>query len=173
VLLNQFCKDCESCKSCHLGKLKKLIVVRHGDYSCRKNGVTLLTEAGKASMELLAKKLIPHMQGEVIVRSSPAVRALQSVAIISKESGFGYDICEGLWYADEHRYPEDPDKVLKLILSLADTTDVIVLMTHRDYTSLLPAYFSALFLNTRLESSPIDYARAAIIDCENATLSLI
>ena len=158
--------------------MKELIVARHGEYGCgngdrfnKNKDVDHLTEQGRRSVKKLAEKLKLHAQDKsVTILSSTAIRAVESARIISKELKVKFKIHNALWHDDE--YPAYQSEVLELIQSHTKT-DVLILVTHREYTGYLPHYFSKACLNARLDSHPIYYARAWAIDCEKVTLSLI
>ena len=149
--------------------MKRLIVVRHGEYG--DNGG--LNTNGQAQIDALADRLHRLIdRASVLILSSTAVRARESAKILAKAFGGGIiEDYEVLW--SESRHPEDLPAALALVKSRQDLADVIILVTHLEYTELLPAYFCRMVLDIHRPSQSLRNGRAWVIDCELKTLELV
>lgn len=155
----------------------KLIVARHGDYNRR--GDKRLNQDGIVSIKQLASQIksIAHGKNTAIL-SSTITRAFESATIIGKELDIN-DIegCDILWSDDNHI--DNLPAIFSLIESHSKNSknDVVILVTHGEYTECLPSYFGEKYLNlksqNRLRSFTLDYSEAWVIDCTTQTLQLI
>lgn len=142
----------------------ELIVVRHGNYN--RGGKEELNEEGRSSIKQLTNRLKSLIQGKkTIILSSTIPRAFESATIIGEGLGVdieGYDI---LWSDDNHI--ENLPAIFNLIESHAES-DVIIVVTHCEYTEYLPLYFGEKYLNrksqNRLRSFVLDYGEAWLIN---------
>ncbi len=142
--------------------MKKLIVVRHGE----DGAFGALSQNGFEQIQALAKKLNEIVNGlSVFVFTSPTLRTKETAKIISKTLNTEYKVEECL----EHE--EDFADSLKLVRSRVE--DVVILVTHLEYTEWFPSYFAKENMGIYLKSYGIDKGRAWIVDCENKTIELL
>lgn len=144
--------------------MDKLIIIRHGDY----DGVNL-SDFGKRQMAELGNRLMPQINGDVLILSSTAPRARESAEILGKAFNVSIEDHEILW-SDRSHY-EDFPKVLELVRSKKEEVDVLILVTHLEYVYGFPGHFG----QTELEISTFPYREigkgtAWVIHCEGKTI---
>ncbi len=141
--------------------LKKLIIVRHGDYSQADGGN--LTRTGRKQMELLGLHLKEnHINGTIPrVLSSTLPRAHQSGQLVAQPFSVGVETSE-LLVSHDGTFLE-PDKVLALI---NDPDEVVIMITHLEYAECLPLYFGKSFLNMDYGKVYFSKGTAYVINCE-------
>ncbi len=141
--------------------MKKMIIVRHGEYDSNLN----LSEYGVCQMKDLVK-MIARIAGEGVVRilSSSAVRAAQSANVLASGLTKGvFEKCERLWSDRDH--PEDLDEVLGMVNTYADTCDVLVLVTHLEYARDFPSYYSEQVLKREFPWQSVEKGEMVAVDC--------
>ncbi len=149
--------------------MKKLIVVRHGQY----DNTGHLSDAGHEQIRVLAsklKKLIDENMS-IVVLTSPASRARESADIISNVLGVKTEESDVL-LSEGILHPMNLSRALEFVKS-KDKTDIIILVTHFDYVADFPKYFSEKELGIELLSIEIGKGEAWVVDCLKRTLTLI
>ncbi|MFC1615102.1 hypothetical protein ACFL22_00925 [Patescibacteria group bacterium] len=143
-------------------KMKKLIVVRHGAYD---TGTMNLNGEGHQQISDLVPKICDTIaDGTAIILSSTAPRAEQSASILSDELVLAVELHEVLW--SENSRPIKPNTVLEIIRS-SSIYDVVILVTHLEYTEMLTAYYARQALNIpEIIQHSIEKGEMLILDCE-------
>ena len=149
--------------------IKKLILVRHGQY----DNAGHLTDYGREKIKILAKKLKQLVDDEmlVVVLASPAERTSESAEVISKMFGVEFEKTDSL-LSEGALYPMNLSRALELVKS-KDKADIIILVTHFDYVADFPKYFSERELGITLPSIEIGKGEAWVVDCLKKTLILV
>lgn len=149
--------------------MKKLILVRHGQYDNSGH----LTENGREQIKMLTGKLIGYIKDDmsVIVLASPAERTHESAEIIGKVFDVELEIHDDL-LSDGLNHPMNLDRLYKHVKSM-DKADIIILVTHFDYVADFPNYFSKMEWGIRLPSTEIGKGEAWVVDCIQKTLTLV
>lgn len=143
-------------------KLKKLIVVRHGNF-----GYHGLTEAGRDEIEGAAVKISDYVEGKATVMfSSPAERAIQSAEIISEMLDIGFDIKQAI---DSNRQYNQA-ATLELVKKHMDEAEIIILVSHLECATYFPPFFAWKLFDTRIFCEDAYYGDVVIFDCETASL---
>ena len=143
--------------------MKKLIVVRHGLYS-NLPGFPL-SDAGRKQMASLGSQIrAQHTNGTTPrILSSIAPRAKESAEILAAILGAEVELEEALW--SENGRPVQLDKVLS-VLSNNGNIDVVIVVTHLEYTYELPEAFGEKVLGARLVTDrELNKGDAWVIDC--------
>ncbi|MCX6812263.1 MAG: histidine phosphatase family protein [Candidatus Berkelbacteria bacterium] len=151
--------------------MKKLVIVRHGDY-CYSDGENVLSHAGEDQIrelieKLVAENVIINSGGELVILSSTARRAVDSAKIIAEALGVRCNFNEILW-SESFRIENLPG-ALELVRQL-ESADTVIMVTHYKYTKYFPQYFGQEYLG--VNSFPMSVAgkgRAWVIDCETKT----
>ncbi len=144
-------------------KMKKLIVVRHGAYDV---ATMNLHDIGRRQMLDISPKIHDAIGNDTaIILSSTAPRAEQSAQVLADQLNTDIELHEVLW--SESGRPTKPDTVLELIKS-HDEKDVVILLTHLEYTDIFPAYYARRVLNTNPECQlPLSKGEMLILDCDD------
>lgn len=144
--------------------MKQLIIARHGHDI---NG--LLSDRGRIQVGLLAEKFNPLINGaSVLILSSTADRAQKSAEILGAAFGVEFEKHEILWSGGSHF--ENLPAALELVKSYKDKADVLILVTHYEYTERFPGYFAEQEWKIRFQGQPLGNGEAWIIDCLERTL---
>lgn len=150
--------------------MKRLIIVRHGDY--RWGGGDHLTDIGREQMAKIAKLLRPIIAGEVtVVWSSPANQAKESARILVGELGASLSINETL--LSGRIGDRSLQTILGLITSSADDVDNVILIAHRDNCGAIPKYFGHNYLGVDFSYVEVGCGEGRIIDCEAKIMTAI
>jgi phosphohistidine phosphatase SixA len=117
---------------------KKIVIIRHGKYSGEN-----LNDNGIKQIQNLLPKLKAYVSNEknVLLISSSAPRAEDSVKILAKELNLPYETHESFWSDNDH--DDNCFQALALIKQRAKengNADTIILVTHKEYTDNLPEY---------------------------------
>jgi len=152
--------------------MEKLFIVRHGSYY--PNG-GCLTSSGQEDIQLLSKKIGRMCKGlKVRILTSPAPRGLESAKIIAKQLHIKVEPHEVLWSEPGSGHDCDIEETLKLIQKVS-ATDVVILVTHLEYTDDLPHNFGHQVLG--VTNFPffqeINKGCAWFIDCVKKTCELV
>jgi phosphohistidine phosphatase SixA len=116
--------------------MKKLLIARHGNYDRDYR----LNEYGKKQMTELAEFLQTGLDGDsLLILSSPAPRASDSADVMAKMLKTGFEEVEELW--DDNRHRGDPKKSYEIIKARGADVDVVIAITHMEFTEYLPRYF--------------------------------
>ncbi len=147
--------------------MKKLVIIRHGDYDA--NGH--LSEEGIDQITALAQLLKKEVAGRsVLILSSIADRASESATIIADTLGISFESHRLLW--SEKRRPVDFPALLRLIRERENEVEFIVLVTHREYCEDFPLFFRSSMKGKPLEKQfrfpVLAKGEGAMIDCESA-----
>jgi phosphohistidine phosphatase SixA len=148
--------------------MKRLIIARHGDYA----GLSL-TSFGQQRVQELGEVLKGRINGgSVLILSSEATRARESAEILGNILGVGFE--ENPILGTDYDYRERMGDTLDLVLSKKDGADVVILVTHLEFTEEFPPYFGMSQLGVRnFPSREIRKAQAWDIDCEQKTIALV
>lgn len=146
--------------------MKKLIIVRHGQYGINYH----LDDNGRAQIKALTERLKLFVNGEkVLILTSPTDRARESAEIIDQAFTVGFEEHEILW--SENGHPADFPKTLELIRSREDQVGVIILVTHFEYVLGFPSYYAWEELNTSMCQQFVDKGEAWVLDCIEKNLT--
>lgn len=145
--------------------MKKLIIVRHGDYD-KKTGE--LTDAGKWSIEKLAGKLSAHISGPLSIITSPAKRARDSASIIAQINVANSMEQDELLFSDPD-VSENCGALYNLLNRRQNEADTFLIVTHYEYLKYFPGYFGKKLLSVKFETSIVRRGEALVIDCERKT----
>lgn len=150
--------------------LKKLFIVRHGDYLS--SGEEGLSPLGIRQMESIGAEIkTQHINGtKPRIITSTATRAKQSADILTRILEVEAEEHEVLW--SENRRPPQVKKVFDLID--LDGPEVVIMVTHLEYTELLPLYFGVYALGgSKLPYREIRKGSAYVIDCEEKIAAVL
>jgi phosphohistidine phosphatase SixA len=147
--------------------MKKLILVRHGD--CTADGELTMIGCLRISSLALKLKSILHVITDVIILSSTATRAMQSARVLAKGLPATIEGHEVLWSDDEEGLRVQLPEALTFVRSRM-SHDVVILVTHQEYTEDFPGYFGQQELNdTRFHCEALRRSEAWVIDCTART----
>jgi phosphohistidine phosphatase SixA len=141
-----------------LSRLQRLIIVRHGYY----DGNDQLSKDGKQQITSLSRKLEPYIQGKTLMFSSTEDRAWQSADILSAAFNIPYEKCRFLVWGDESEFQK---AALELIRARAQEAEVIIFVTHLEYTDDFPPIFTREFFGSELRNPEVEKGEALVIDC--------
>lgn len=145
--------------------MKRLILVRHGDYAGR-----ALTDFGRKQMQELAPALANSVVGNMFLVSSPIQRAKESAAILAEH--FRVPVNEhGVWEAESDS--SDNQGAFQFIGGIDANIDTLVVVTHLPFLQSFPAYFGKNELNVSLPYGGVDKGQAQVIDCEMKTMTRV
>ena len=148
--------------------MKKLFVIRHGDY----NDSLRLSELGKEQMTQVSEKILTRLNGHsMLMLSSTAPRAIDSANAISKVLLIDYEEHEMLWDDDSHW--GNLNESIKLINSKKNLADAILVVTHFDFTEELPEHYAKEVLNISSLIGTVGKGEAWEIDFEEPTATHI
>lgn len=145
---------------------RKVIIVRHGYYGDDDG----LNSHGIQQIHNLLPKIMEHIAGEenVLLLSSPATRAEDSVKILSAGLNIPYEVHEHFWSDNKH-YQNDERALILMKTKAKEKADatVVILVTHLEYANDLPRYIIAdagkqISLRCRLEKGDMLF-----LDLEN------
>ena len=144
--------------------MKKLIIVRHGDYLPDGN----LSEFGERQLLDLAWKINRLVEGDsAVLISSTAPRAEQSADLLHpRVQGITSYTKNPIFWSEAHRQP-NIEAGLQIIEE--QTADVVIIVTHFEWGQDLPTAFAERFLQTRFPLKQLNKAQAWVIDCEAKT----
>jgi len=146
--------------------MKKLILVRHGNYIGRGDFENPLSEEVCEQIKILSEKIKSVINnGSVLIFSSPAIRTLQSAEIISNKLSVGFEKHEALFY---NEFLEILD-----LLDNNNNIDLIILVAHLEEVVDFQKFFNKKRFNSSLPFVSAQKGEAIIIDCENKTTELI
>ena len=139
--------------------MKKLIIIRHGDYD-DKTG--LLNNNGARKIRTVAEVLGMYLEGNTRVLSSTAPRAVQSAGIICDELDLTYEQHDVLWV--DHAHPENFQGVFDLVQAASPHVDTIILVTHYDYGQYFPTYYGKRVWSKKLPVESLNTGGMRILD---------
>lgn len=123
-----------------LGRLKKVIVLRHGEYGKDWH----LTSKGQSQIKAIVEKLkdgIIQPDWQVSVFASPADRTKESAQIIAQHFNVLVQEDQNLFCQSIFEVDYLQKQILHLVLSVKDAYDVVVLVTHMHLGHYFPPYF--------------------------------
>ncbi len=148
--------------------MKKLIVIRHGDY----NDAHRLSELGKKQMTQIGEKIMTRLNGHsMLMLSSTAPRAIDSANAVGKVLQINHEEHEILW--DDNSHWGSLADSIKLIDSKKGLADVVVVVTHLEFTEEIPDHFANEVLNTSSFIHTVGKGEAWEIDFEEPTATHI
>lgn len=147
--------------------LKRLIIVRHGDYGSDDH----LNIDGKREMNKLGDELMTSIiNGQRgFILTSPINRAFESAEILRGMLGFQIVANEVLFSNGDH--PVDLIASLELIRSYKNIADILIVVTHLEYTNRFHQYFGKNELGVEFQFGGIGKGQAWDIDCEQKTIT--
>lgn len=147
--------------------MKYLIIARHGNYAGRD-----LDSYGEEQMRILAGKIKMLVgNASIALVSSTAPRAIQSATIISEILSVPVESHEILWSDNSHR--KDDEKAYEIIVAKKDH-DVVIMVTHLEYSDDFPTFFSSVEgWNRSVGYGETEKGQAWVLDCENQTKKLL
>lgn len=142
--------------------MRYLVLVRDADYGIDGR----LTTSGREQMYRLARQ-IRGCVGARSVRmlSSSAPRAKDAALILADAFDTDFEL-EDLWWSHSCE-PGSLPYALARIRECAPSTEVLIVVTHREYVDHLPEYFGREELGTPLPPVSVSKGEAIVIDCEN------
>ena len=146
-------------------KLRKIFVIRHGLYN---NKTDRLNADGEEQMRSLLEPLKKHLAGEehVVLLSSSAERAEDSVKIISDGLGIAYKVHPYFWSDNDHMQLNN--RALDLINQITTemNADVVILLTHLEYAKELPSLLCYKCGNKFIGEISLDKGGMIFLDME-------
>lgn len=149
--------------------MKKLIIVRHGDYDRNTSGK--LTLWGRDKIRALSKKIGVICKGlSVRILASTSPRGVDTARIIGKSLKTEVEPREVFWSEPDGTHDPDINQALNLITE-CDLSDVVIVVTHLEYTDELPDKFGKTVLKTNSFpiSEELPRGDAWLIDCVGKT----
>lgn len=148
-------------------KLRKVIAVRHGEYSGLGSSESL-NEDGKAQMALLTVKIMGLVgNGRVEVLSSPEPRACQSAEIIAKELKCDYRVCQALIF-DQHASGLE---MMNKMLEVRGGSEVIIAVTHFEAPSGIIEAFARKHFQKQFECREAQKGNGFMLCLETGTIT--
>lgn len=150
--------------------MKRLIVVRHGDYQ----GDMTISDLGVRQMRKLARQLRRHVEGNVVrVLTSTAPRATGSARVLVEELSLsGYIEALVLWKDNEHW--SDVEEALGFVREQFQGVDVLIVVTHLDHAEELPGLFAKKVLGRpNFDQVGLKKGQAVIVDSETIEVIVI
>jgi len=148
--------------------MKRLILVRHGNFHETRTGDQPLTDFGIRKITEVGKYLQTHLNGYcTCLVTSQAPRARHSARIIGGIIRVAPEDDRRLWLDSTDR---SLSKVLELVRSKKDDFNAIVLVTHAEITNHFSYYFGKHELGVEsFDDQFIPQGEAVEIDCERRT----
>lgn len=145
---------------------KLLITCRHGAYD---ETTFHLNDDGKWQMEALAACLKPIIEDRMIcILSSEADRAIESAEILRNNLGLNAIERHELLWSESGRRP-DYEKAKALVKQMLLTSDIVILVTHLEYTNGFSRYFIDETIGKTLGSFELQKGQARITSIDGAT----
>lgn len=145
--------------------MKKLIIVRHGDYDYRNNDLNL---RGISQIEKLSERIAQLVAGErVVILSSDRERATSSAKIIADKLVLGFTEHELLW--SENCHQTNLSEALILIDQAGESADIVIVVTHYEYTAELPPEYGKRLGVSGFPHRESDKGTARVIDFDLRT----
>jgi phosphohistidine phosphatase SixA len=154
--------------------MKKLVLVRHGEYSTI-DGQYILNEEGRQQIAVLAPKLRALIGDQrVALHTSWAARAAASAAILADALGVTFEEHRELWSGGDGigHYP-DTEAMVWQIVEWAEEYDVLILVTHLEFVERLPNKFANVVFKTAIREVHIPKGHAGVIDCDTKLMSQV
>ncbi len=150
--------------------MKYLVIARHGYYDFRTGD---LNERGRKKIEKLTEELKKSVDKRVVIISSTAPRAIQSAEVIREELG-GELYQEELLYSDKKKDPDCPT-VFQLIEGKEKEAEVevLILVTHYEYTEDLHLYFFKRKWNITLGGGILQRGEAWLISYDKRSIECL
>lgn len=151
-------------------EMKRLVICRHGEYGYGGR----LDNEGKSQIRSLSGRLrqIFNPDNETaLILSSTAPRAVDSATILAEAIKAPVEKYPDLWSDSNH--DEDIDAVLRLIKAVQSRADMVVIVTHLEYTEDLPVYIGRRELGKRLRRKALDKGEGIVLDYRNKTISYL
>jgi phosphohistidine phosphatase SixA len=143
--------------------MRYLVLARHGDYRNDQ-----LSDYGRQQMSRMAERLKLILgDGKPLILSSTATRGWQSAEVLARGLGVSYERYDLLW--SDNMHPMDLPAALELVRSRSDEADMVILVTHLEYTDQFPWYYADRTWSHELVYHGPDRGEALLIDCETIT----
>jgi phosphohistidine phosphatase SixA len=147
--------------------MRKLLIIGHGYDDSEGN----LTQEGRGQMHAAGEKLrqlFDSGKETSLILSSIAPRAVQSAEIIAGILHAPIEKYEVLW--SEPKHPANHEAAYRLIQSARNRADLIVVVTHTEYATILPGRLAerdlSMFYGLRA-----DNFRGVLLDYANKTIT--
>lgn len=151
--------------------MKRLIIVRHGDYTGRGGRDCMLNENGKSQMLALRVALLPYLTGgSVAMLSSDFPRNVQSAEILVGDLPITIEQFPLLVSGGD--VDEKSEEACELIKQYEEV-DTVCVITHQEYTEELPTCFMRQRWGMNVRGQKADYGKAWLIDMEKQTKNLL
>jgi phosphohistidine phosphatase SixA len=145
--------------------MKKLILIRHGDYVGGR-----LTEYGKMQIRQLAPSLVDHIEGNLLIVSSPLMRASGSAGILAEY--FAVPMTEHeVWASDSDSC--DNEAAYRFVESTAGEVDTLMVVTHLPFLQKFIPYLGNKMLGCKFPYSGVDKGEGQVIDLEKKTMTRV
>lgn len=145
--------------------MKRLILVRHGDYA----GSTL-TDYGRKQIQELAPALANHVVGNMLLVSSAIQRAKESATILAEH--FHVPVNEHRVWEAEGEWGDNVG-ALQFLAGVDANIDTLVVVTHLPFLQSFPAHFGRNTLGVSFPYGGVEKGQAQVIDCEMKTMTRV
>lgn len=147
--------------------MKRLIVVRHGDFG---NNFQLTTD-GRKQIAALAKRLKPIVgKGTVQIITSPAERAKESAAILARALKTEFELAKALYW--EGPRSGSINQAVDALLLQRKRVETIIVVTHLPLVEKLPVAFADAALGFTGTAGIRGYAKGWIVDVQKRILPI-
>ncbi len=148
--------------------MRYLAVVRHGDYKPSGD----ITSSAVEKAIALGKELEVYKDGNGLVLSSPVLRAVQTARVLAEELKLPFQQNDLL--ASQYGYKRfDIAPLLATINEMAGSVGLLIVVTHEEIATLLPAVYGETMLNKKIPQQRVAKGNAVVIDCEERTYTTI
>ncbi len=154
------------------GIMKKIVVIRHGQYDVVSGN---LTKQGEGQIENLARSLRQKLLGKTFILTSPAPRTRQTANLLGELLHAEIQEQPILWSGGDAP-PQtcfDPPAVLEFIVSLQQQVENVMVVTHWEYVETLPRLLSKKFLERPTALRSLARGEAWMIDLESQTTDVV
>lgn len=148
--------------------MKLFVLCRHG--SCENGHMDSL---GEHQFKFLADRLRPRVQGlKVRVVGSTAPRASECTDVLVRELALTDRHDDSILWCDNH-HPWDYDRATQLLVEQSQDVDVLIVVTHWEYTDTLPYRYACAMFSASVSSKELDKGHACVLNCEDHSISYI
>ncbi len=148
-------------------KLKRVIAIRHGEYSDR---TMKLNEEGRQQMQELAERIKQFVLKRQVVEvfSSSEIRAVQSAMMMGSLFGVSPIVCRKL-NSDEY---DDGGEKMSELLTARNGSDVIIAVTHFKSPSGIINAFATRYFQKEVECMESVKGNGCMLDLKTGNISL-
>lgn len=149
--------------------MEKLIIVRHGDYD-KDSGH--LSDKGSADIKGVAVRIKALVRdSSALILSSPAFKAAESALILSDVLNVAIVMHDDLF--SECQGDMNLDRALAFVRGKSDQADVLIVVTHIEYTDYLPAHFFKKEWDMKAPYMHLEKGEGAVIDYASKSLTKV